>query len=117
MPLLNSEVATSLLFWLFCLSVVSIVTSLESRPSVVPEHVHLSLSAIENEMTVMWYTKQSTRKTIVQFGLSSKRYSEIFDGYSEQLSYGEGFIHVAKMKGLRGNSIYYYRVGSEEDGW
>lgn len=96
-----------------------------------PTQVHLSLASANEEMRVMFVTRDPV-KSYVRYGLSSDNLS--FQTETAFLTYQQsdmcdspantdlgwrepGYIHDAVMDNLEPGQSYFYQVGSDEGGW
>jgi acid phosphatase type 7 len=67
-------------------------------------------------MVVMWFTAKAGRAGVA-FGRSEKVLSHSVEASSVALEDGVSVMHTAVLKLLAARDTYYYRCGSEEDGW
>eukprot|EP01129_Flabellula_baltica_P001237 TRINITY_DN1112_c0_g2_i1.p1 TRINITY_DN1112_c0_g2~~TRINITY_DN1112_c0_g2_i1.p1 ORF type:complete len:519 (+),score=87.76 TRINITY_DN1112_c0_g2_i1:17-1573(+) len=81
--------------------------------STLPEQVHLSFTDNKDEMAVTWTTRNRD-DSIVMYGLSPNALHMNVTGASHTYTSGgwAGWIHIAKMTGLKPGTQYFYSVGS-----
>merc|ERR1719334_619217 len=85
-----------------------------------PEQVHLSLGEEPDEMVVTWVTFDPTDVSVVEYGESGLELSATGEMTSFKDPGAEGrveYVHVARMRKLRGGARYQYHVGSPVGGW
>ena len=119
---------------LFLLSSSVVLASLaepDPRPilNVQPRHVHLALGELADSLTVSWSTVNRTEESLVVVsggqggggggggGEGEREYrgtSELFTDGGERKA--AQWIHKVMVTGLKGNTTYRYRVGSDL-GW
>ncbi|MEJ7829979.1 MAG: FN3 domain-containing metallophosphoesterase family protein [Segetibacter sp.] len=85
-----------------------------------PQQIHLSWNstnknATENTMAVTWADNNLNKGTI-KYGTDSK-FSKTGNAISKYNDSAKIYIYKATLKGLRPNTTYYYKCGSDEDGW
>ncbi|XP_005095902.1 acid phosphatase type 7 isoform X2 [Aplysia californica] len=84
-----------------------------------PQHIHISYGDLPSQMIITWSTPNKTDLSSVHYGREllhlvnvEEGSSHIFvDGGTEKRSQ---YIHRVDLKGLTGNTTYYYKVRSEE---
>ena len=87
-----------------------------------PEQVRLSLTHATSAMHVFWATNNETTPAdyagVVQWGemTPTNEASAVTSTYSI-FGYQASRLHNAVMSPLTESTIYFYRVGSERDGW
>eukprot|EP00743_Colponemidia_sp_Colp-15_P006986 GILK01007539.1.p1 GENE.GILK01007539.1~~GILK01007539.1.p1 ORF type:complete len:660 (-),score=66.82 GILK01007539.1:116-2095(-) len=98
-----------------------------------PLHGRLALTNNIDEMRVMWTSRESSPGQ-VQVGLVSGQYASFFESSCETYSSTDlcgppanieaamrfrdpGYAHKALIKGLKPNTRYFYRYGSNVQGW
>ncbi|KAG5235690.1 purple acid phosphatase [Salix suchowensis] len=87
--------------------------SWRSKSSSHPQQVHISLAG-DNHMRVSWVTNDKSAASMVEYGTSPGRYSNIALGEStwySYLFYSSGMIHHTVIGPLEENTVYYYRCG------
>ncbi|KAJ6724291.1 ACID PHOSPHATASE RELATED [Salix viminalis] len=87
--------------------------SWRSKSSSHPQQVHISLAG-DNHMRVSWVTNDKSAASMVEYGTSPGRYSNIALGEStwySYLFYSSGMIHHTVIGPLEDNTVYYYRCG------
>ena len=85
-----------------------------------PQQIHIALAGNDgkgnsNQVAISWQTVDSTSKSFVKYGATSKLYTNIVEGRSS--SYFATFDHHVITDVLNPNTRYYYIVGSDESGW
>ncbi|KAJ6980202.1 purple acid phosphatase 18-like [Populus alba x Populus x berolinensis] len=84
-----------------------------SKSSSHPQQVHISLAG-DKHMRVSWVTNDKSAASMVEYGTSPGRYSNIAIGEStcySYLFYSSGKIHHTVIGPLEDNTVYYYRCG------
>jgi acid phosphatase type 7 len=86
----------------------------------VPTQIHIALAGKDenensNGMAISWNTKSKTATSTVKFGTISGLYSIETTGQAS--SYYENFNHHVVLSNLQADTLYYYIVGDEIDGW
>ncbi|KAB5534811.1 hypothetical protein DKX38_017897 [Salix brachista] len=87
--------------------------SWRSKSSSHPQQVHISVAG-DNHMRVSWVTNDKSAASMVEYGTSPGRYSNIALGEStwySYLFYSSGMIHHTVIGPLEDNTVYYYRCG------
>ncbi|KAJ6376556.1 hypothetical protein OIU76_025665 [Salix suchowensis] len=87
--------------------------SWRSKSSSHPQQVHISLAG-DNHVRVSWVTNDKSAASMVEYGTSPGRYSNIALGEStwySYLFYSSGMIHHTVIGPLEDNTVYYYRCG------
>uniref|UniRef100_A0A0C9QQA8 Purple acid phosphatase n=1 Tax=Wollemia nobilis TaxID=56998 RepID=A0A0C9QQA8_9CONI len=96
-----------------------------------PAQLHLAFTSNEDEMRVMFVTKEEI-KSYVRYGSDEGELDEVAE--AESLTYKQsemcdapanttlgwrdpGYIHDAVMQGLKPGKRYFYQVGSDQGGW
>lgn len=85
-----------------------------------PEQVKLSGTSDNSVMFVSWVQKGNWTASFVEYGVSaSKMSAALFPAHVHTYHSGnwKGFIYNATLLGLKENTKYYYRVGSQIGGW
>ncbi|GLJ18825.1 hypothetical protein SUGI_0336310 [Cryptomeria japonica] len=96
-----------------------------------PAQVHLAFTSNEDEMRVMFITKDDF-KSYVKYGLEEEGLDEMAEALSITYKQSDmcdapanttlgwrdpGYIHDAVMQGLEPGRRYFYQVGSDQSGW
>lgn len=86
----------------------------------IPTQVHVALAGSDsdgnsNKFAVSWNTKGSTPTSVLKYGKSSGSYSSSTQGTSA--SYYETYNHNVVSDVVEPDTLYYYVVGDEENGW
>lgn len=86
----------------------------------VPSQVHIALAGRDNDgnsnkIAVSWSTVAQSSTSVVKYGTSKGTYTESASGYSR--SYYETFHNHVVLNTLTPNTVYYYVVGNDADGW
>ncbi|KAF9672983.1 hypothetical protein SADUNF_Sadunf11G0101100 [Salix dunnii] len=89
--------------------------SWRSKSSSHPQQVHISLAG-DKHMRVSWVTNDKSAASMIEYGTSPGRYSNIALGEStwySYLFYSSGKIHHTVIGPLEDNTVYYYRCGGD----
>jgi len=85
-----------------------------------PQQVHLAVTTIATEMTVMWVTTQDDNQSVVQYDTQANfnrtgRLSQSMTGtittYNVGLDGWDGYVHTVVLTQLQTGTKYVYRVG------
>ena len=89
-----------------------------------PEQLHLSLAGADADrhptgMCVSWFTPRPPMgASTVQYGTSRHTLYDTASGGAAVTYLGDaGYHHRVPVTGLQSNARYFYRVGSDADGW
>ena len=85
-----------------------------------PEQVRLSGTSDNSIMYVAWVQKANWTGSMVEFGTSASKMEQAFFPASVHTYHSgnwKGFIYNATLTGLKENTRYFYRVGSQKGGW
>lgn len=87
----------------------------------IPSQVHIALAGkskngISNTMAISWSTINDTLHHLVKYGTESGDYTLVTNGYSKQY-YKTYHHHAVLSPSLKSNTLYYYIVGDENDGF
>ncbi len=116
MKLSNSSIFTFLsVFIITGLIRVEILSSLNAQPGL----IHLSLGAKRNSeavspVTVTWYSAKSSGNQFVKYGPTPET---AMAAKAKKSEFNEGFVLNASLKRLKGSTKYFYRCGSDTEGW
>lgn len=102
-------------YFLFCLFYISCISQN------IPNQIHIALAGknaynIANTMTISWSTINNTQQHLVKYGIQSNNYTLISNGYSKQY-YKTFHHHTILSADIQPNTLYYYIVGDEIDGF
>ncbi len=83
-----------------------------------PRQVRISFpdSNTQTSMGISW-NSDSGAEQYLHWGVSSADENEIVATMAAALGGGLGHVYGARISGLSADSTYYYRVGSDTDGW
>ena len=103
---------------LLTLCVVAVVLSVAALDS--PTQVHIALAGLDkdgnsNSMAVSWNTVNQTPSSTVKYGTTSGQY--ISSSVGKSSAYWESYNHHVVLGELTPNTVYYYIVGDDEQGW
>lgn len=84
-----------------------------------PSLIHLSLKSKAKPdatapVTVTWYSGNNTEKQFVKYGVTPEPGKRV---KAMRIDYNGSFIFNAGLKRLKPGATYYYRCGSDKDGW
>lgn len=89
--------------------------------SAIPSQIALTYGTTADQMVVTWAATSSSSDIKVQFGKSADDLSSTIESSIssyEYSQYASPFLYTAVLSGLEiGNKVYYYRVGSVDEGY
>uniref|UniRef100_A0A915CUQ6 Purple acid phosphatase n=1 Tax=Ditylenchus dipsaci TaxID=166011 RepID=A0A915CUQ6_9BILA len=86
----------------------------------VPEQIHLSLAEQPDAMTITWATPIPLAATpAVEYGKEEKKLYREAVGTTRHWTYAgiTRHTHTVTLRNLEYNTVYYYRAGSNQQGW
>jgi hypothetical protein len=86
----------------------------------VPSQVHIALAGGDSDgnsdkFAVSWNTANQTPTSTVKYGITSGSYTSSSTGSSS--AYWESYNHHVVLNSLSPDTVYYYVVGDETEGW
>lgn len=117
-----------------CLLIVAAFELQEEFSIGKPEQIHISQGIASSEINVQWATLKdigsngkpglSSQDAFVNYGLSPTNLSKttsgssfFFQDFGDSAEHRGYFIHIATIKELVPNTVYYYSVGGNSSGW
>lgn len=84
-----------------------------------PDLIHLSLGAkksreVTSPVTVTWCNEQASGSQFVKYGLTPETGNSF---KAREHDFNNRFVFSVTLKKLKGGTKYYYRCGSDADGW
>eukprot|EP00755_Sulcionema_specki_P004860 Sspe_Gene.31210::Locus_15406_Transcript_1_3_Confidence_0.250_Length_1816::g.31210::m.31210 len=84
------------------------------------EQVHLALGNTTDTLNVQWATSAEGATSEIMWGLSEGSLTQRNTGDTRNFTVDPGrvwYTHTASMTGLKTNTVYYYKVGDEKNGY